>query len=40
MDKLKKYCNEVILGTLLIVTVILRFSKMLWHRDFWFDEAF
>jgi uncharacterized membrane protein len=36
---IKKY-NKSLLGGILILATSLRFSKMFWQRDFWYDEAF
>ncbi len=36
----KKYYNQIILAGILILSLVLRFSKMFWQRDFWYDEAF
>ena len=36
----RRYKNKILAGGILMLAVTLRFSKMLWERDFWYDEAF
>ena len=36
----RRYQNKILAGGILILAVTLRFSKMIWERDFWYDEAF
>jgi uncharacterized membrane protein len=39
-NKIKQNTDSIFLVGILILALILRFSKMLWQRDFWYDEAF
>ncbi len=39
-NKIKQNKDSIFLAGILILALILRFSKMLWQRDFWYDEAF
>jgi len=38
--KNKKNIDRLIFGVLLVLGALLRFGKMFWQRDFWYDEAF
>ncbi len=40
INKIKQNVDSIFLAVILILALILRFSKMLWQRDFWYDEAF